>query len=115
MNYHLVDLKFVSGKDGESSCRDIAGSLPNHVIEKTTSFLGDAAATQRKTQRLLAQYFEIITENKEHMPQYTCLMHTGKSKFKKQISLITLDKNFVQEKIWETTKAQSCRRKSKPS
>ena len=95
MNYHLVDLKFVTGKDAQSICRDIAGSLPNHVIEKTTSFLGDTAATQLKTQRLLEKYFEVITENQEHMPQYTCLMHTGKSKLKRhQILSITLDKIF---------------------
>ena len=77
MKYHLLELKFVTGKDAESSCREIAGSLPRHVIEKTTSFLGDTAATQVKTQRLLAAHFDMITGNQEHMPKFTCLLHTG--------------------------------------
>ena len=79
MKYHLLELKFVTAKDAESSCREIAGALPNDVIQNTTSFLGDTAAVQIKTQRLLSMHFDMITGNREHLPQYTCLLHTGKS------------------------------------
>ena len=81
MNYHLLELKFVTEKDAESSCREIAGSLPRSVIENTTSFLGDSANTQRKTQRLLAQQFSLITGNNDNLPQYFCLMHLGEQKY----------------------------------
>ena len=77
MNFHLFELKFVTEKDAASSCREIAGSIPQQVIENTTSFLGDSNVTQRKTQRLLAQHFNMITGNDEHLPQYFCLMHLG--------------------------------------
>ena len=80
MKYHLLELKFVTSKDAESSCREIAGALPNNVIQKTKSFLGDTAAVQIKTQRLLAKHFDMITGNQEHLPQYTCLLHTGELK-----------------------------------
>ena len=77
MNFHLLELKFVTEKDAASSCREIAGSIPLKVIENTTSFLGDSNVTQRKTQRLLAQHFDAITGNEEHLPQFFCLMHLG--------------------------------------
>ena len=88
MNYHLLELKLVTSKDAESSCREIAGALPNNVIQNTTSFLGDTAAVQIKTQRLLAMHFDMITGNKEHLPQYTCLLHTGESNISSYIRLI---------------------------
>ena len=90
MNYHLLELKLVTSKDAESSCREIAGALPINVIQNTTSFLGDTAAVQIKTQRLLAMHFDMITGNQEHLPQYTCLLHTGKSNISSGIRLIIL-------------------------
>ena len=81
MNFHLLELKFVTEKDAQSSCTEIAGAIPRQIIENTTSFLGDSNVTQRKTQRLLAQHFNMITGNDEHLPQYFCLMHLGEYLF----------------------------------
>ena len=81
MNFHLLELKFVTEKDAESSCREIAGAIPRQVIENTTSFLGDSNVTQRKTQRLLADHFKIITGKNDHLPQFFCLMHLGGSTY----------------------------------
>ena len=90
MKYHLLELKFVTAKDAESSCREIAGALPSNVIQNTTSFLGDTAAVQIKTQRLLSMHFDMITGNQEHLPQYTCLLHTGKLTIFKKSNILYL-------------------------
>ena len=82
MQFHCLELKSVVGKDAESGCIDIAGSLPSAVIHKCKGFISDTAAVQLKTQRLLNEHFKEIRNDQTDLPSIRCNMHTGNRAFK---------------------------------